>query len=112
MRLKNDNVISRHLDELTTYGIMSGMTKTRVMNIIEFLVQSGYIIKDEDNFNILVPTEKSKSILFGGDRLSMKAPKEKKAKKKPVQAETVNEGLFSKLRDLRKELAERGSVPA
>ena len=109
---KNDNVISRHLDELTTYGIMSGMTKTRVMNIIEFLVQSGYIIKDEDNFNILVPTEKSKSILFGGDRLSMKAPKEKKAKKKPVQAETVNEGLFSKLRDLRKELAERGSVPA
>ena len=42
---KNDNVISRHLDELSTYGIMSGMTKTRVMNIIEFLVQSGYIIK-------------------------------------------------------------------
>ena len=42
----------------------------------------------------------------------MKAPKEKKAKKKPAQAETVNEELFSKLRELRKELAERGSVPA
>lgn len=109
---KNDNIISRHLDELSTYGIMSGMSKTRVMNIIEFLVQSGYIIKDEDNFNILVPTEKSKSILFSGERLSMKAPKEKKAKKKPAQAEVVNEGLFLNLRELRKELAERSSVPA
>ena len=54
------------------------MTKTRVMNIIEFLVQSGYIIKDEDNFNILVPTEKSKKhIIWRGSAFNESTEGEK-----------------------------------
>lgn len=110
---KSEKVLNRRLDNLSTYGILGNYTKPKIVRIIEYLIKCGYLMIDEDNYNVVLPCRKANQILFGGERLYMRLPKERltREKKSNVSTET-DEVLFARLKELRKQLAIKQSVPA
>ncbi len=110
---KSEKVLNRHLDNLSTYGILGNYTKPKIVRIIEYLIKCGYLMIDEDNYNVVLPCRKANKILFNGERLSMRLPKERLTReKKSIASAETDEVLFARLKELRKQLAIKQSVPA
>ncbi len=92
--------------EIKTFGIMNSYSEERITEIILYLVKEGFA--DSDN-GVLKLNDNSKDILFHGKRVHIPyaAAKEQQAATKQPDDE-----LFSLLKKLRKELADKKNVPA
>jgi ATP-dependent DNA helicase RecQ len=113
---KNKKIKSLHLDELSTYGIMSDTPALKIRAVTEGLSDRGYIRRGD--YDSLVLTNKAREILFNGEHLSM-AFKKSTAESRPKAAAkgkggriSENPELFEQLRGLRSQLAEEAKVPA
>lgn len=105
---ENDKIERFGLKTLTTYGIMKGETQVRIRAIIRHLQVKGFIAVDEHS--ALTLTERSAPVLRGEQKVTMRLREEKRPSKTPTGA-LVDTQLFSRLRNVRTELAKTMGVP-
>ena len=112
---KNERLISARLSRQSTYGIMADCTEKRLRDIIEHLCENGYMTDEGDEYPILRLTPKSRGVLTGSEtlRMMLEIPQKKKASSaKSAALSPADEKLLTALKELRKSLAMRQSVPA
>ncbi|MDR0585473.1 MAG: DNA helicase RecQ [Treponema sp.] len=130
---KNEKILRSGLHTLSTWGIMAETSARRIRAILDFLVEEGCLLLEGDEYP-LVLMGRAGDVLREERRLMMKLPEEQK-ESKPVDlnedsgapdgaapmrrgtqrapdAASFDHVLFAKLRELRKELAEKEGVPA
>lgn len=92
------------LDQLSTYGIMSGMNTGEIVELINLLVAEEYLMVSGGQYPVVRLTGKAAPVLRGEASIVVKMP--------PVKV-AVSEGstLFQDLRRLRLELAGQQGVP-
>jgi len=122
---KNEKIRRFGFDTLSTFAIMSGTGAHRIRLIIEHLINKGVLLAEEGEYPV-VTLGNAEGLLRGEKRVLMKLPQEREKvseEKMPRQesaklfdAQNVPEGfdesLFDKLRQLRREIAAKESVPA
>lgn len=112
---KNERLISAGLSRQSTYGIMADCTEKRLRDIIEHLCENGYMTAEGDEYPILRLTPKSRGVLTGSEtlRMMLEIPQKKKASSAKSSAlSPADEKLLTALKELRRSLAMRQSVPA
>lgn len=112
---KNERLISAGLSRQSTYGIMADCGEKRLRDIIDHLCENGYMTAQGDEYPILKLAPKSRGVLTGQEtlRMMLEIPQKKKAAAaKDAPLPTADEKLLAALKDLRKSLAMRQSIPA
>lgn len=112
---KNERLISAGLSRQSTYGIMADCPKKRLRDIIDHLCENGYMTAQGDEYPILKLAPKSRGVLTGQEtlRMMLEIPQKKKAAAaKDAPLPPADEKLLAALKDLRKSLAMRQSIPA
>ena len=132
---KNEKINRFDLDSLSTWGIMRNIRARRIRAILDFLIDDGCLSVEGDEYPVVVLGSGAKKVLYEERRLSMKLPKEEKPEpaidrpKQTVkagnklpdtmrklqpspQSEVVDNILFEKLKELRREIAAKEGVPA
>lgn len=117
---KNQRIINSNLNKITTYGIMSNVSQSKIRDIINFLVLQDYLEITNSKYPVVQLTQKAGEVLFGDCRISMKVQKHYKDEDKSTKAKTktkqlntnINEQLFDRLRLLRSKIAQEQQVPA
>lgn len=112
---KNERLISAELSRQSTYGIMADCPEKRLRDIIDHLCENGYMTAQGDEYPILKLAPKSRGVLTGQEtlRMMLEIPQKKKAAAaKDAPLPTADEKLLAALKDLRKSLAMRQSIPA
>lgn len=112
---KNERLISAGLSRQSTYGIMADCPEKRLRDIIDHLCESGYMTAQGDEYPILKLAPKSRGVLTGQEtlRMMLEIPQKKKAAAvKDALLPLADEKLLAALKDLRKSLAMRQSIPA
>lgn len=112
---KNERLISAGLSRQSTYGIMADCPEKRLRDIIDHLCENGYMTAQGDEYPILKLAPKSCGVLTGQETLHMmlEIPQKKKAAAvKDALLPSADEKLLAALKDLRKSLAMRQSIPA
>lgn len=116
---KNQRILSLGFDKLSTYNIMADTSEKRIRDMIHYLALEGFIQITDDEYPVMRFGPRARDVLFGGERIEMKLPKEKepvpkaaKEKAKPAAGALENPGLFDRLRNLRGRLAAEQNVPA
>lgn len=112
---KNEQLISAGLSRQSTYGIMADCPEKRLRDIIDHLCESGYMTAQGDEYPILKLAPKSRGVLTGQEtlRMMLEIPQKKKAAAaKDAPLPPADEKLLAALKDLRKSLAMRQSIPA
>ena len=112
---KNERLISAGLSRQSTYGIMTDCPEKRLRDIIDHLCENGYMTAQGDEYPILKLAPKSRGVLTGQEtlRMMLEIPQKKKASAaKDAPLPPADEKLLAALKDLRKSLAMRQSIPA
>lgn len=112
---KNERLISAGLSRQSTYGIMADCPEKRLRDIIDHLCENGYMTAQGDEYPILKLAPKSHGVLTGQEtlRMMLEIPQKKKAAAaKDAPLPPADEKLLAALKDLRKSLAMRQSIPA
>ena len=112
---KNERLISAGLSRQSTYGIMADCPEKRLRDIIDHLCENGYMTAQGDEYPILKLAPKSRGVLTGQEtlRMMLEIPQKKKAAAaKDAPLLPADEKLLAALKDLRKSLAMRQSIPA
>ena len=112
---KNERLISAGLSRQSTYGIMADCPEKRLRDIIDHLCENGYMAAQGDEYPILKLAPKSRGVLTGQEtlRMMLEIPQKKKAAAaKDAPLPPADEKLLAALKDLRKSLAMRQSIPA
>lgn len=112
---KNERLVSAGLSRQSTYGIMADCPEKRLRDIIDHLCESGYMTAQGDEYPILKLAPKSRGVLTGQEtlRMMLEIPQKKKAAAvKDALLPPADEKLLAALKDLRKSLAMRQSIPA
>lgn len=112
---KNERLISAGLSRQSTYGIMADCPEKRLRDIIDHLCENGYMTAQGDEYPILKLAPKSCGVLTGQEtlRMMLEIPQKKKAAAvKDALLPPADEKLLAALKDLRKSLAMRQSIPA
>jgi len=102
--------------QLSTYGIGSDQSSELWSGLIRQLVHRGYLTQDVANYSVLRLTEAARPLLRGEQRLELprqrsKPKKPSKLSRKQIGGLAYDEGLFQRLRALRKRLADAEGVP-
>jgi ATP-dependent DNA helicase RecQ len=105
--------------ELSVFGIGEDLSRDEWMGIFRQLIHLGYLRQDIAAYSALKLTANSGGVLRGEvpvqlAKLKPRAPKAPKAKKTSIALEglDVDEELFERLRELRREIAAEQRVPA
>lgn len=115
---KNQRIIKSNLNNISTYGIMSNVSKSKIRDIINFLVLQGYLKITNSEYPVVQLTQKASEALFGDCKINMKVQKHYKDEDKLTKAKSkklntsINEELFERLRLLRSKIAKEQQVPA
>jgi len=114
-RLKK--ILENHHDRLSVYGIVIDFSEEELRRIIDRLIESKLLQKNDGTYPVLSITKKGVVFLLGNELLEMpkadaKEVIEKPGAVKPVKGELdYNQELFEKLKVLRKKYADEKGVP-
>ncbi len=114
----NERVRKFGHDRLSTYGLLKDLPAKIVQNLTYQLIDLGALARTEGDRPVLKLTEKGVQVLRGEREVQLREPRAPRAtKSKRTQREVeswegVDEALFEKLRELRREVAEERNVPA
>ena len=100
---------------LSVYGIGKDKPKEEWMHYTKELLSSGYLEMSNGQYPVLKLTEKSKAVLFKGEKVYLHAPVQLTATvKEPViyQQHPYEKILFENLKKLRNKIAHEENVPA
>jgi ATP-dependent DNA helicase RecQ len=108
----NQKVLNLEHDKVSTFGIGSGKTPGYWFAIIGQLIHLGYLQQDIEQQSALCLTEASRSVLKASEPLLLASPRLQKASywQSKNQQKTYDRVLFSKLRELRKRIAENEDI--
>jgi ATP-dependent DNA helicase RecQ len=96
-------ILDNKLNELSTYGIMKEYSTKFIKDIVQTLIDEGFVDKKEGTYSMLKLNKKSIDILKGKEKVM--------AKLKNTNDDTVlDEELFKKLRILRRDLSQSENV--
>jgi len=119
LRGSNGTKITDYMRSLPTYGIGNNHDKHYWQNLIRQLLINGFLSESNEEFSVLKLNEESKQILFKRKKVEFK--KVKDHAKTVIVEEMENDystpdfdshqDLFTELRTLRREIAERENVP-
>lgn len=111
---RDKRLLQLGFDKLSTYNIMSDSSLSRIRTILDHLIREGYLSVSDDKFETVMLNARSAEILRDRKKLEMKLPieKEPKSKKKKEEDFFANSSLFSILKKLRREIADREQMPA
>ena len=101
-------------DDLTVFGIASGVTSDELLHWIDALLERRFLEKDKGKYPTLATTNGGREFLTSGGRLELTAPKrDAESPTRSVREESTpsNPELFEQLRELRKQIADERSVP-
>ena len=112
-------LIERGLDEISTYGLMSGRTLEEIRTYIEILQEQGYVYTDPE-YRTLHLSQQAGGVLFRGEKVTArilhtmkKTPASGKAGRLTfAPPEGVDAAMYEALRRLRASLAARNKIPA
>lgn len=107
---KSENIYKYRLNNQSTYGIMSDKRRTVINELITRLIDEEYITQTEDKYPVLKVTQKSYPILKGQKSLTMRLAVKEELHRK-IQHTEVDKVLLDKLKERRKYLADKASVP-
>lgn len=101
---KNEKVQAQGFEKIPTFGIMKGQTKKQVGELIDFFAGEQYLRPTNGAYPVLVLTDKAIDVLQN---------KRTVLKKEQARAKqfTVEDALFTRLRNMRKKLADADNVP-
>ena len=104
----SDKVLSQEHDKVSTFGIGSGKSPGYWFAIIGQLIHLGYLQQDIEQQSTLCLTEASRSVLKATEPLMLASPRLQKASywQSKKQQKPYDKGLFTKLRELRKSIAD------
>jgi ATP-dependent DNA helicase RecQ len=118
--VSNDRMVKNGHVDLPTFGIGNNLEKQEWMSYVNQLIDLGLIdIKYDGFIKTLGLNDKSQTVLTGGESLDLveykakvATPSKNKGKKEKALLSESQQIIFEKLRELRKEIATRESVPA
>jgi ATP-dependent DNA helicase RecQ len=111
---KDQRVLGKGHDQLSTYGLLADMAKHEVRDLIEQLVSLGALVRTED-YRVLHVTSKGRQILKGEEEPPlMRVAKRTPDRVAPEDAswEDVDRTLFEELRQWRLKQSAARKVPA
>ena len=111
--------ITDYMRSLPTYGVGQNNDKNYWQILIKQLIINDFLAESEDEFPVLKLTEESKLILFKNKKVELQKVKElaKAVTVKEIETQysetelSHNSELFDKLRNIRREQAEKENVP-
>lgn len=111
---KNQKIIEKGHDILTTYGIGKEYSKRQWQSIIRELIYLGFLTMEGDRYPILRLNERSSHVLFKGEKVSLTKPSIESIEAQKLSTnvdEVFDHELFEILRTLRKTLADKEGLP-
>ncbi len=112
---QNKKILDSGFDTISTYGIMSDIPVHRIMTIMDYLVDKGYLAVAEGQYPVITLTKSSAELLKGSKIISMKLTKEireEKTKTDKTVLYDIDQNLFGELKKLRNKLASEAHIPA
>jgi len=112
----NERVRNNGHQNLSTYGIGSAESADYWTSLLRQLIQRGYLHQDLGNYSVLKLTEAARPLLRGEESLELPRPRLRiKPAKRPRKGRGTitdyDEGMFDRLRQRRKELADEAGMP-
>ncbi len=110
----NKRIAQFGLDSLPTYGIMKDFTQVKIVKIMDYLIENGWLAI-EGEFSVVTTTTKSAEIVRDRIKIEMKLEKELETAvsiKTSTADYGVDMGLFAELKKLRSSFAAELHVPA
>ena len=113
---KEEKIRKLQLDQLSTYGLMGGKSRTEIQSVAAQLEADGYLVTDREH-QALQLTPKASSVLYHGQPVQMLVRKEPAAVLTPtapavVKLTAAEADLYDALRQLRARVASESGVPA
>lgn len=109
---REQRILDSEHDRLSTYGLLSDLTKRLVRDWIEQLVGQGYLEK-RGEYNVLKITDRGWQAMRGSETPRLLKPAARPSKRAtPDSWDGVDRGLFDALRGLRRDVAREKHVPA
>lgn len=106
---KDKKIIDARLDKLSTYGLMRGLSDKVITGYVRYLITEGYLRMSEGQYPVLQLSPKATPVLKQEASVLMKVL-QVKSTSHTGRADVDNQ-LFERLRELRRELALRNDVP-
>ncbi len=113
---KNKMLLRNRHNQLSTYGILKELPSVAIRHYIFALINQGYLTVSEGDYPLLKLTHKSRDILFDKQNIQFKdqvfkEPKSKKSAVKMAFTMDYSHDLLTKLKALRKDIANEAGVP-
>ncbi len=111
---KSEKIHGEH-KEIKTYGVGADISKDNWFGYIKDLIAQGYLKQTDGQYPVLTLTEKSEPVLRGVEKVDLikvKIKEEKKASLVSEEAQDYFRDLFSSLKRVRKNIAERENLAA
>jgi len=109
---KNEKILRFGFDTLSTFAIMSDTKAHRIRQILDHLIDKGFLLVEEGDYPFVIPGN-AERLLKEEVRVLMKLPQEyEKTSDMQNVSGNIDDGLLDKLKKLRKEIASKESVPA
>lgn len=108
---KSERIFHNQHQNLSTYGIGAEFTKKQWEAYTRELIQQGYLKIEGGQYPTLKLAEKSKSVLFNGEKVNLTVYKEIKPTVVKDADLKFDKDLFERLRQLRKRIADERNVP-
>ncbi|QAA34624.1 DNA helicase RecQ [Clostridium manihotivorum] len=96
-------IIDNKLNELSTYGIMQEYSSKFIKDVIQTLIEEGYVDRKEGTYSMIRLNSKSINILKGKEKVMARL-------KDSVDDTVLDQELFKKLRILRRDLSQSEKV--
>ncbi|MFZ3589589.1 DNA helicase RecQ [Bacillus sp. DJP31] len=102
---KNKRIVELGFQKLTTYGLLSKYPEKDISSTIQYLTAEGYLALTDGQYPTLSLTKMSVPVLKGENQIYKKVQRIQK------KTEIVDQDLFNRLRELRKEISTEENVP-
>lgn len=112
---RNKKITDQGLDTLSTYGIMSDTPVHRILTIMDYLTDKGFLAVADGQYPVITLTKESAGLLKGSKIISMKLTKEvreESSKTDKTNLYDIDQNLFNELKKLRNKLASEAHIPA
>lgn len=98
------------LDSLPTYGLMRGIPRDEIREIMESLEEQGYLYTNPVHGAVIL-TERASSVLFHDEKVTMQVHKRENIAEEKIANQRLDEGLLAALKALRTRIAREENVP-